>query len=551
MKWNLIATVSLTLLFSSAPLLAAEYYVAKTGNDSAPGTLSRPWKTIAKANSTLAPGDTVYIRSGEYHEVIRPLRSGTVGRMITYQAHPGDKPVITNSLGRIAIVLENRSYIAIDGLTVTGKQPWKNSNLKGWVQIHGGGYNIIRNSDFQYATGWAGIELDKGTHHNKIINNRMDYVGTWDDGSGQDVGNTINIECAYRNLVEGNTLTRGGHNLLLANGYNNVIRDNIFDNKWGANTGQRGATITSKSAKGCANKIGYNVFEGNIVRNTLPASDDPVNTAQIKVEGIGHIVRRNFILNGHNLAINTSARDEIPISIGNKIYNNVLYGHGGSLWDMRMLSGGTENDHNVFKNNVAYKNRLDPPRPKYDVDFLINTRLKHNQIIANAIFNSERASGDITLKSVGTNTLQTYQNRFPANFAQNIIARPEFVASDPKVPADFRLSASSPLIDMGASLTTTSRSGSGTVIAVEDAGYFFDGFDIVEGDSVQVGSNAPVRVIAVDYDNNKITIEKAISWRDGDAVNLPYSGAALDIGAHEYTETNRLATPSHLKIIIQ
>jgi len=40
------------------------YYVAPTGNDANPGTLSRPWRTIQPAADTLGTGDTVYIRRG-------------------------------------------------------------------------------------------------------------------------------------------------------------------------------------------------------------------------------------------------------------------------------------------------------------------------------------------------------------------------------------------------------------------------------------------------------------------------------------------------------
>jgi len=69
-------TIHVTMAVSSH---ATEYYVAEDGYDTNPGTLSRPWGTIAKANVTLQPGGTVYIRAGIYRETIRPDRSGTEG----------------------------------------------------------------------------------------------------------------------------------------------------------------------------------------------------------------------------------------------------------------------------------------------------------------------------------------------------------------------------------------------------------------------------------------------------------------------------------------
>ncbi|WP_189008137.1 golvesin C-terminal-like domain-containing protein [Paenibacillus marchantiophytorum] len=71
------------------------YYVATTGNDSNPGTLSSPFKTIAKATSVMAAGDTCIIRGGTYKEVIQPTTSGTAGNPITYKSYTGETVTIS------------------------------------------------------------------------------------------------------------------------------------------------------------------------------------------------------------------------------------------------------------------------------------------------------------------------------------------------------------------------------------------------------------------------------------------------------------------------
>ena len=43
-----------------------DYYVATDGNDNNPGTLDKPFASVAKAQDTAANGDTVYIRGGTY-----------------------------------------------------------------------------------------------------------------------------------------------------------------------------------------------------------------------------------------------------------------------------------------------------------------------------------------------------------------------------------------------------------------------------------------------------------------------------------------------------
>ena len=115
----------------------------------------------------------------------------------------------------------------------------------------------------------------------------------------------------------------------------------------------------------------------------------------------------------------------------------------------------------------------------------------------------------------------------------NIDSDPLFVDSG---TGNFHLQPISPCIDAGTHLTETTGSGSGTVIEVEDAGYFTDGFGLSYGDLIQVGDNNPVRITGIDYDNNEITVEQSISWNSGDGVSFVYAGLSPDIGAYEYVE---------------
>jgi hypothetical protein len=101
-------------------------------------------------------------------------------------------------------------------------------------------------------------------------------------------------------------------------------------------------------------------------------------------------------------------------------------------------------------------------------------------------------------------------------------------------PYDFHLLPTSSAIDAGVFLTTTTSSGSGTIIPVADAGYFIDGYGIVEGDIIQLqGQTARARIVSIDYSTNRITIDTQLSWTSGLGVSLAYEGAAPDIGAYE------------------
>jgi hypothetical protein len=76
---------------------ASVYYVSPAGSDSGPGTIDKPFATLAKAASVLQPGDTCYLREGVYREVLRPARSGTADRPITIANYGDETAVISGA----------------------------------------------------------------------------------------------------------------------------------------------------------------------------------------------------------------------------------------------------------------------------------------------------------------------------------------------------------------------------------------------------------------------------------------------------------------------
>lgn len=71
-----------------------EYYVAKNGNDSNPGTKQSPFRSLQHAADVAQPGDTVFVRGGTYAETVAIKTSGTASKPITFMAFPGETPVI-------------------------------------------------------------------------------------------------------------------------------------------------------------------------------------------------------------------------------------------------------------------------------------------------------------------------------------------------------------------------------------------------------------------------------------------------------------------------
>jgi hypothetical protein len=59
-----------------------------------------------------------------------------------------------------------------------------------------------------------------------------------------------------------------------------------------------------------------------------------------------------------------------------------------------------------------------------------------------------------------------------------------------------------------------------------------------------IGNAPAIRVIAVDYDRNELTLDSSINWSAGTPVNLAYAGAGPDVGAHELASDVNIASQS-------
>jgi alpha-L-arabinofuranosidase len=87
----------------AAPAQAAAqpqtYYVSvTTGTLTGTGTEASPFQSIGAAAAIAQPGDTVVVHGGVYRERVKPVNGGTSDTArITYQAVPGETPIVTGS----------------------------------------------------------------------------------------------------------------------------------------------------------------------------------------------------------------------------------------------------------------------------------------------------------------------------------------------------------------------------------------------------------------------------------------------------------------------
>ena len=85
----------LILLMTAVTAFGRPYFVAPEGDDSAAGTSLAPFRSIQRAADVVAPGDTVHVAGGVYHETVRIRRSGRRGAPIRFQPASGETVVMS------------------------------------------------------------------------------------------------------------------------------------------------------------------------------------------------------------------------------------------------------------------------------------------------------------------------------------------------------------------------------------------------------------------------------------------------------------------------
>jgi hypothetical protein len=493
------------------------------------------YKTLAGAAAAAVAGQTVYIRAGTYTEALVPQRSGTASQPITYQAYTGETATITGADLMPAIDISDRSYLTIDGLTIT--------EVRRWLLAVNSDHDIIRNCEFtraldQYGSSKTGLFFQYATY-NQVVDNLI----------SDSTADNLSLVASDRNLVARNTITEAEHTLwTIKCGNYNILRDNYL-----YNSRQKIGEIYDCFEVGVdhditrLNATKYNVVEDNEFAFT-PSSGDASPYAGIQYAGQNGIIRRNFFYDTTGPALDMGCGgDEEPYDTYNRIYHNVFCrtDFAGVSFNQ---SGGTMTD-DLFKNNVLYGSifvRNDQRWSWYielagkPIQIMIRERSGFN-FEGNDIFNSQ--AGELYTITYGQresdsnppqHSVTWWQSNWPGLFVSNLEVEPLFVDDEQH---DYSLQAASPLIDAGVFLTRTVGGGNGATMMVQDAGYFCDGFGVPgeTGDRIRLaGTTSTARIVAVDYSTDTLTLDRTLTWSAGQGVSLDFAGTAPDLGAVEY-----------------
>ena len=541
------------------------YYVATVangGNDGNPGTVLEPWATFAYADTQISPGDTVHIRGGSYAQRILPTQSGTSGNLITYTNYLTETVTIQGEMGENEIInLNSRSYTAIDGLAISHIDTITSVKF-GWVTMmySGSHHNLINDctliragdpETLYNADYWErGIIVSEDADYNRVLDT---YI------RGHNIGIYIGLEAQYTEILDSIVRYTGISCINIATSHSliqgTLIQGNIIEYSWSEDgiqftedpeAGDPSTDVSNQGTIILDNIIRYHgenaidtkgakyvVIDGNLIYGTIGSSDG----------GLGGYDRGSLdtILRGTG----TTSKDVI-------IRNNVLYDNSDGI---RMYDGYLLYNNTLVSNNRDYTGP-DSHEPGHvwqacnhqtgDVVFLNNICVGHwtsevglhtsdLRVNHNLYYNSdgelfEDRTADEILNWADWLTRLAGAGGVTGKDANSVSGSdPRFYRS-PEHPQctvlergkrDFYLRPNSPAVDAAGALTLADGAGTAsTSLTVDDARFFFDGYGIVAGDSIVIGSGAAVEVTAINYGTKVLTLAAARTWSDDDEIKL-------------------------------
>lgn len=533
------------------------YYIDPFNSDGS-GTvndINDPYDNLYDIKFLVKAGDIVYLRGGLYNASEQyywtfQSSSGNATHPITIKSYPGETASFYGRGNNGAIFyigwssFPNQAHYVIEDITFnnTGTSDAQN------ILIKYGSHNItVRGCSFYNHTGGNTIKL--GNVSDVLIeNNYFNGVGSpADTGSSE----AIWLDGSHRNLIQNNNFTRIGHYAITLTknfastlfAHHNIVRNNTIDQHWG------GGISTTLGAHN-------NVIENNIIYNVGKEVAYPKTGIQINTPN--NIIRKNIISvdeEGVNQSSGISLTSYVfwgyfQNSTNNSVYNNVIYNVPNNPIGFNQKDT-TSNINNKILNNILYGRTglsdayFYPSMMSFELYHASEgykwTELANNNTIYNNLIMFANETGDYEnfdsliyfdqWANPWLDSLSYVETNYPDAFWDNIEQNPLFV--DPSAK-NFNLQETSPAVNAGAFLTTTTAAGSSTnVIPVEDAYFFTDGFGLVEGDYVRVGSNSAVKIMNLSYENNELHLNAKIDFSEGDSVSLDYLGSAPDIGAYE------------------
>lgn len=560
--WRWRTTIALTagVLFGPSPAIAETFYVTQSGpGDGSSHDSALSIEAFNEGALGDLDGDTVFF-SGLFSSTLVPPVSGALGSPVTLDGDDGVHEPATIIKGDLretgdgsrflCLHIYDRSHLIIRDFRFEGGFDESSS---AWAYIDECDNilfeDLIATRHGRSWTQWW-IRNSEYLTHRRCSWDGRDQLADY-ECDGIDIYNVHHsswLECYFGTFP---------HNAFEAMGLSsddfNVIRGCTFENRW--RTGLNASFYTQNA---------WWLVEDNVFVNNgrEPHLNPCVTYYSIDSGGPGfqtgspyHIIRRNlFIHNNTGISIGWAHDIQHDCSI----YQNTFYDSGRIAEASDWTDGhifGTPYAHdwvqNVIMNNIFAESRVRQVAIDRDGEITfesiragvpgINTNLfwDSSQEEIKAQYRtgafSQANSSQWIVASQGEPFLEA---EYPDQWENNVVADPLFVDAEHD---DFSIGEDSPAVDGGRFLTVISSSDddAASSFTVADPLFFFDGWDIPDeqGDSIRTASGAVTTIVDVDYENNTLQVDPAITVHEGEGISLEYFGAAPDIGAFEYGDS--------------
>jgi hypothetical protein len=506
------------------------FYVANDGSDSNDGlSPANPWKTIGKVNSELnggviSIGDDIFFKRGDlFNDAQLGLRTGgTLSNPMVFGAYgTGNKPIFDYSSASVIYFNYNGvTNITLENLNITGGGTAA-INFDGAATSN---IKFINLESYNVGHSLALVNVDYYTIENCHFQPNNPYGHGLSIGTGSSNGIIRNVTC--HNCKDGVNLHFGG-----------TEDDSVGDNHWIENvtcynTSEEGFDIVGgtycdnvylKNCEAYDNGQGIVVSNGqsNVVIDNCYVHDQPVNG--IVVSKCKNTIIRNTVVQNWSSSKNGIVKSSTDFTYNTVIYNNNIISDGCP--DSIQLNNKNI-DGFIVKNNIFYST-------DYDNGVYVNAGSSNfTSINSNWTYNLWWRDDGLTGYHWGDDDGALNWTKWNARAEVNNELRQDPLFVDDT--SDFSLQSGSPCIDAGGWLTTCNGGGTGNTVTVDEANYFFDGYGLTSGDNIFIGDDKDLEVKDVDYSAETITVNRSITWANGEDVSLSsYGSYAPDIGARE------------------
>jgi parallel beta-helix repeat protein len=414
MSIRLISLVCALLFFSMAAF-AGDFYVATSGSDTNPGTIERPYATLAKGVSGLKPGDRLLIRAGTYPESLAGIIPGGTSwdSPVTVAAYQNERVVLVPPAGAAGVLRfanSAQAYIVVEGLVLDASNVSYDA-VKITVGSGVSHHIRIKNCEVMHSPN-QGLLLTGGAEGNEFINLKVHDNGKDDFDHGFYISTS-------NNLIEGCEIYRNsgwGVHIYSGTPNNNIVRDSfIHDN---ARTGDRGPGI------GVYTGSGNSVYNNKVWNNN--------GGIYVRYGATRTTIFNNLVYNNSGAGIDLSSEVSDTQIFNNTCYDNA-YGIGVGVGSDFVSPVNTTS----VINNLLFWNKWQ--------GIYVGASSTGAIVRNNCIYKNTRSYGD------ESNLYYNFLDRGVETVKENNFQDKDPLLQNP-AGADFRLTMGSPALDAGLAL---------------------------------------------------------------------------------------------------